>query len=352
MNRPLNLLKNLIKIPSVSRNESGTADFIMQFLSDEGIDAKRIKNNVWALSEHYNPSKPTILLNSHHDTVKPSSAYTFDPYTPIFKDNKLFGLGSNDAGASVVSLCEVFLQLHKCELPFNLLLAISAEEEVSGENGIRTLLPELSHKRINIDMAIVGEPTGMQAAIGERGLVVMDCTAYGVAGHAARNEGINALYKAIDDINRLREMKFEKVSSILGDIKVTTTMIEAGTQHNVLPPICKFVVDVRTTDAYTNEETVELIQNAIESEAIPRSTRIRASAISLSHPLTQAAIENGCRPFVSPTTSDMALMNGFPTIKIGPGESSRSHSANEFIFVDEIVSAIDKYKSIITSIKI
>lgn len=352
MERPLSLLKNLIKTPSLSRCEDRTADYLLQFLREERIDAKRINNNIWAIAEDYNPDKSTLMLNSHHDTVKPSSAYTFDPFNPIIKDGKLFGLGSNDAGASVVSLCEVFIQLNKCNLPFNLLLAISAEEEVSGEKGMRALLPELRRLGIKIDMAIIGEPTSMQAAIGERGLVVLDCTAYGMSGHAARNEGINALYKAIDDINRLRTIKFDKVSDILGDIKVTTTMIEAGTQHNVLPSICKFVVDIRTTDAYSNEETVELIKNYIESEAVPRSTRIRASAISISHPLAVASIENGCKPFVSPTTSDMALMNDFPTIKIGPGESARSHTANEFIYVDEIALAIEKYKSIITSIKI
>ncbi len=251
----------------------------------------------------------------------------------------------------MVSLISVFLTLRETALPFNLLLAITAEEEVSGEKGTRALLPHLDAQGIRIDAGIVGEPTGMQPAVAERGLVVLDCTARGVAGHAARNEGVNALYIALDDINRLRSLRFERESATLGPVKISVTQIEGGRQHNVVPDTCKFVVDVRTTDAYSNEETVRLIADAIDSEATPRSTRIRASVIDTAHPLVAASVALGGEPFVSPTTSDMALMHSFPTLKIGPGQSARSHTADEFVEVAEIASAIDTYTKIITSLK-
>lgn len=344
------LLKRLIAMPSVSRSEDGTADIIYSYLADNGADPKRIHNNVWALSDGYDAARPTLLLNSHHDTVKPSPSYTFDPFSPQERDSRIYGLGSNDAGASVVSLISVFLKLRKADLPFNLLLAITAEEEVSGEKGTRALLPHLAGRGINIEVGIVGEPTGMQPAVAERGLVVLDCTAHGVAGHAARNEGVNALYIAVDDIDRLRSLRFPHESATLGPVKISVTQIEAGRQHNVVPDTCKFVVDVRTTDAYSNEETVELIADAINSDAVPRSTRIRASVIDTSHPLVAASIALGGVPFVSPTTSDMALMP-FPTLKIGPGQSARSHTADEYVETGEIKSAIDTYTRIITSLK-
>lgn len=344
------LLKRLIAMPSVSRSEDGTADIIYSYLADNGADPKRIHNNVWALSDGYDAARPTLLLNSHHDTVKPSPSYTFDPFSPQERDSRIYGLGSNDAGASVVSLISVFLKLRKADLPFNLLLAITAEEEVSGEKGTRALLPHLAGRGINIEVGIVGEPTGMQPAVAERGLVVLDCTAHGVAGHAARNEGVNALYIAVDDIDRLRSLRFPRESATLGPVKISVTQIEAGRQHNVVPDTCKFVVDVRTTDAYSNEETVELIADAINSDAVPRSTRIRASVIDTSHPLVAASIALGGVPFVSPTTSDMALMP-FPTLKIGPGQSARSHTADEYVETGEIKSAIDTYTRIITSLK-
>lgn len=345
------LLRHLITVPSVSRSEDGTADIIYGYLADKGAAPRRIHNNVWALSDGYDPSRPTLLLNSHHDTVKPSPSYTFDPFTPLTRDGRIYGLGSNDAGASVVSLISVFLTLRKAQLPFNMLLAITAEEEVSGEKGTRALLPHLEEQGIHIDAGIVGEPTNMQPAIAERGLVVLDCTAHGVAGHAARNEGINALYIAMDDIYRLRSLRFPRESTTLGPIKISVTQIEAGRQHNVVPDTCRFVVDVRTTDAYSNEETVELIANAINSDAAARSTRIRASVIDRSHPLVAASITLGGVPFVSPTTSDMALMHAFPTLKIGPGQSARSHTADEYVEIAEIESAIDSYTRIITSLK-
>lgn len=336
------LLKQLIAIPSPSRDEAQTADVLYDFLAGKGLAPQRLYNNVWVRSEGFDPAKPTLLLNSHHDTVRPAASYTRDPYTPSVEDDKLYGLGSNDAGASVVSLTETFLHYYNKPLPFNLILAISAEEECSGERGMRALLPELGQ----IDMAVVGEPTRLQAAVGERGLVVLDGTATGKSGHAARNEGINALYIALDDIARLRKFRFERESQLLGAIGIAVTQIEAGTQHNVVPDTCHFVVDIRTTDAYTNEQTVELLQRAVKSQLTPRSTRIRASALAPGDPLVRAAEAAGLKTFVSPTTSDMALMP-FPSIKIGPGDSARSHTADEYILIAEIEEGIVGYTQFI-----
>ena len=341
------LLKQLIATPSLSRQEDATASILMQWLEDRGVDPRRFHNNVWAVCADYDASRPTLLLNSHHDTVRPAAGYTRNPFEPTIEGDCLYGLGSNDAGASLVSLASVFCKLYRAPLPFNLILALTAEEEVTGENGMRAMLPELERCGIAIDMGIVGEPTSMQPAVAERGLVVLDCTARGKSGHAARGEGINALYKAIDDINILRSLKFDRQSPVLGPISVTTTVILAGKQHNVVPDECTFTVDVRTTDAYTNEETVEIIRAAIGSEATPRSTRLRASVIDTSHPLVQACTSLGLKPFVSPTMSDMAVMNTFPTLKIGPGESSRSHTADEFIKITEIDRGITTYLEII-----
>lgn len=348
--KAISLLEELISAPSLSRQEGTTADILSGWLDRNGIAHERCCNNVWTLSDNYDPAKPTLMLNSHHDTVRPSPAYTFDPFTPQRRDGRICGLGSNDAGASLVSLATVFCALRGEDLPFNLLLAMTAEEEVSGENGMRAFLPEMERRGIRIDMALVGEPTSMQPAVAERGLVVLDCTAHGVAGHAARNEGVNAIYKAIRDIDILRELRFEKVSPTLGDIKVSVTQIQAGRQHNVVPDSCTFVVDVRTTDAYTNEETVEIIRSVIESEARPRSTRIRASVIDESHPLVRAAVALGKTPFVSPTTSDMALMVSFPSLKMGPGESSRSHTADEFVLESEIADGIATYLRLLSNL--
>lgn len=332
------LLRRMIATPSPSREESLTGDLIHTFLAERGVAADRLYNNIWARSEGFDPSRPTLLLNSHHDTVRPSASYTRDPYAPTVEGDRLYGLGSNDAGASVVSLLTVFLALRSRPLPFNLVLAITAEEECMGEHGIRALLPHLGR----IDMAVVGEPTGMQAASGERGLVVLDCTARGRSGHAARGEGVNALYIAADDILRLRSLRFERESPLLGPIGLSVTQIEAGTQHNVVPDTCRFVVDLRTTDAYTNEETVSLVRSAIRSEAVARSTRIRAVALDDGHPLMRAARAAGRTSFVSPTTSDRTLMP-FPALKMGPGESSRSHTADEFVLLSEIDDGIAVY---------
>ena len=346
----IQLLRQMIATPSLSRNEEATADLIFDFLNDNGVAPKRIHNNVYALNRRYDPAKPTVMLNSHHDTVKAAASYTRDPHDSVINNGKLYGLGSNDAGASVVSLTQVFLDLYYENLPYNLLLAITAEEEVGGENGMRAFLPHISSEGVKIDCAIVGEPTGMQPAVAERGLVVLDCVTKGVTGHAARGEGVNAIYKAMDDINTLRNYKFPKVSSVLGDISINITQINAGWQHNAIPDECKWVVDIRTTDAYTNEETVEHIRALVKSELTPRSTRVRASVISDNHPLVQAAKSLGLTPFVSPTTSDMSLMYDFPSLKIGPGESSRSHSADEYVILSEIEEAIPTYHKILSAL--
>lgn len=340
---PIALLKQMIEIPSVSRSETAVADMLFNALAQENFSPFRIHNNIYAVSENYSPERPTLLLNSHLDTVKPSPAYTRDPYRATVEGDRLYGLGSNDAGASAVSLIAVFAKFRKASLPFNLILAISAEEEVTGEKGIRALLPHLKEQGYTIDMALVGEPTGMQPAVAERGLVVLDCVSRGVTGHAARNTGVNALYKAVDDISRLRSMKFPRESETLGPIGVQVTMIEAGRQHNVVPDECRWVVDVRTTDAYSNEETIELIREAVDADVKERSTRIRASVISVDHPMVKAAVMMGRAPFVSPTTSDMSQMSAFPSLKMGPGLSERSHTADEFVQITEILSAVEDY---------
>lgn len=343
------LLKRLIATPSVSRQESGTADILMEYLLDAGIKPHRHINNVWAVSKHFDPDKPTLLLNSHHDTVKPTSAWTLDPFTPTEKEGRIYGLGSNDAGGAVVALIATFLHYHDKPLHINLMLAITAEEEVSGKDGMSAMVDEWKRKEILPTMGIVGEPTQMQAAIGERGLVVLDCVAHARGGHTAREEGENALYKAVDDINRLRNLTLP-TSSLLGNIKVTATQIEAGVQHNVLPQECRYVLDVRTTDALTNEETVHEIRRCISSQCTPRSTRLRASAIAESHPLVQAAAMSGASAFVSQTMSDMALLPMVDTMKIGPGKSQRSHTPDEYICIEEIEEGIKQYKQIIENL--
>lgn len=342
---PVEFLKELIAVQSFSREEDGTADLIYSVFEREEFKPRRYKNNVWAVADGYDSSRPTLLLNSHHDTVKPSPNYTRNPFEPIVDNGRLYGLGSNDAGASAVTLTALFAEMRNVALPFNLILALTAEEEVTGENGMRAFLPHLKEQGIEITMALVGEPTGMQPAVAERGLVVLDCVSRGIAGHAARKDGVNAIYKAIEDIQRLRTFTFERRSEILGPISVQTTMIQSGSQHNVVPDECRWVVDVRTTDVYTNEETVRILQSAISSEATPRSTRVRASVVASDHPLVKAALEMRKTPFVSPTTSDMSQMHAFPSLKMGPGESSRSHTADEFIELSEIENAITDYKN-------
>lgn len=350
-NDAIALLQKLVATPSLSGNESGTADILAAELAQRGVDVRRHHNNIWALSKGYDNTKPTLMLNSHQDTVKPSQNYTRDPFDSSIEDGKLYGLGSNDAGASLVSLVATFCNNYDTTaLPYNLLLALTAEEENMGERGMRAFLPHLDMEGIVVDMVLVGEPTSMQPAIGERGLVVLDCTSHGKSGHAARNEGENALYKAMADIEKLRNFHFEKVSELLGDIKITVTQITAGTQHNIVPDECRFIVDIRTTDAYSNEEVVELIQAVVECDAKPRSTRVRASAISLSHPLVEAAVEVGRKPFISPTTSDRAIMQGLPALKMGVGESSRSHTADEYVLTSEIEEGIAIYQKVLNEL--
>lgn len=348
----ISLLRRLIASPSPSREEAATAGILYDWLSGQGVNPQRYENNVWALSQDYDTAKPTLMLNSHHDTVRPSASYTRDPYDAAIEGDKLYGLGSNDAGASAVSLATAFVNLCGESLPFNLLLALTAAEEVMAPEGMRAFLPEMERRGIRIDMALVGEPTGMEPAVAERGLLVLDGVARGVAGHAARNEGVNAIYKAIESIERLRSFAPAKVSAVLGPIKVSVTQIEAGRQHNVVPDICKFVVDVRTTDAYSNEETARMLAETAGCELVPRSTRVHASVIAESHPLVVAAMQLGRTPFVSPTTSDMALMHGLPSLKMGPGRSERSHSADEFVLLSEIREAIPEYISLIKSISL
>ena len=343
------LLSRLIATPSHTRDEGATADLLERYFEERGFSYERVENNLMLCAGALT-DRPTLLLNSHHDTVRPATTYTRDPYAPTIENGRLYGLGSNDAGASLVALIELFQHFASRELPFNLVLLISAEEECGGQRGIRAALPHLL-PRINpaTTMALVGEPTSMQAAVAERGLVVLDCEATGKSGHAARGEGINALYIALEDIQTLRNFRFERESKTLGPIRLTATMMQCGTQHNVVPDSCHFVVDVRTTDAYTNEETVALLQNALQSTATPRSTRVRASVIAEEHPLVQAAVKAGATPFVSPTSSDRTLMP-FPALKIGPGDSARSHTADEYILVEEIEQGIETYVKIIENL--
>ncbi len=348
----IELLVRLIATPSLSGEESGTADILAAELTARGVAVRRHHNNIYALSQGFDATKPTLMLNSHQDTVKPSPAYTRNPFEPTIEDGRIYGLGSNDAGASLVSLVATFCNNYDTSaLPYNLLLALTAEEENMGERGMRSFLPHLQEESIKVDMVLVGEPTSMQAATAERGLVVLDCTAHGKSGHAARNEGENALYKAMCDIERLRNFRFERTSEQLGDIKISVTQISAGTQHNIVPDECRFVADVRTTDAYTNEEVVELLQSALECDVVPRSTRVRASAISLAHPLVKAAQAIGRTTFVSPTTSDRAIMQELPALKMGVGESSRSHTADEYVLISEIEEGIALYDKLLDKLK-
>jgi acetylornithine deacetylase len=334
----IDLLKGMIKIPSFSREESEIADFLQNEWRKAGYNVNRKGNNLWLCSET-DKNKPTLLLNSHIDTVKPVKSWEREPFVPDdTEDDKLYGLGSNDAGASVVSLYEVFKILNNREQAYNLIFLASAEEEVSGKAGIENVLQELPE----INFAIVGEPTGMQPAVAEKGLMVLDCTATGKAGHAARDEGINAIYKAIRDIEWFETFEFPDKSDFLGSVKMTVTQIQAGTQHNVVPDKCTFVVDVRSNELYGNEELLKLIKEHVRCDVTARSTRLNSSRTDVSHPFVKRAVMMGKKPFGSPTLSDQSLMP-FPSIKIGPGDSARSHSADEYIRPSEIREAIDTY---------
>lgn len=338
------LLKRLIAVPSISRNEKAAADLMEQYMRDCGLRPCREVNNLWLIAPNYDERKQTILLNAHIDTVKPVSTWTRDPYSPDIEDDVLYGLGSNDCGGGLVSLLQVYRILRDKERPYNLVYLASAEEEVSGANGCSRVLPLLP----KIDVAIVGEPTGMQPAIAEKGLMVIDGCAHGKSGHAARDEGINAIYEALDDLVWLRSYRFKRVSELLGSTKMTVTVVNAGTQHNVVPDKCEFVVDVRTNELYSNEEVFNHIKANVKSEVKARSFRLSSSSIPKNHPLVRRCIELGMTPFGSPTLSDQALMR-FPSFKLGPGESSRSHSADEYIRLSEIGYAIDTYLKILST---
>ncbi|RPH28895.1 MAG: M20/M25/M40 family metallo-hydrolase [Bacteroidales bacterium] len=341
----IELLKKLISTPSFSKEEDGTADIIYNYLVSKGLNPNRHLNNIWIEHNGNKPNRPTVLLNSHHDTVKPSAGWVYDPFTPTIVDGKLIGLGSNDAGASLVSLLAVFLKLNQRELPYNLIFSATAEEENSGENGIESILDKIG----KIDLAIVGEPTKMELAVGERGLMVLDCKVLGKSGHAARNEGVNAIYKALPVIEWFKNFHFPMVSDVLGEVKMTVTQINAGYQHNVVPDVCDFVVDVRTNDLYSNAKALSIILEKAKCEITPRSLRLNSSKIEPNHPIAISAKKLGLPTYGSPTTSDQAVIP-YPSVKIGPGDSARSHTANEFIYLEEIKSGIEIYSKLLENL--
>lgn len=338
-------LIELIETPSLSREEENTALVIEKYLNLKNIQFQRKGNNIWAKNLYFDESLPTILLNSHHDTVKPNSAYTLDPFEAVQKDGKIFGLGSNDAGASLVSLWAVFTHFYAEKLKYNLIYSATAEEEISGANGVKSILEDLG----KIDFAIVGEPTKMDLAVAEKGLVVLNCVAKGTASHAAHINDDNSIYKAMRDIQKVQHFEFDKVSEVLGKVKATVTIVNAGSQHNVVPDQTHFTMDVRTNEHYSNAEIVEIFQKELESEIQPRSLALNSSRIDLGHPFVLAAQQENCRLYGSPTISDQALMP-FDSVKIGPGDSTRSHTADEFIYENELGDGINKYIKILSHI--
>ena len=336
----VSLLQDLIRIPSFSREEGATAQCLERYLQQTELSIHTKHNNVWVRSHDLRPEWPTVLLNSHHDTVKPAASWTLDPFAPTVRRGKLFGLGSNDAGGALVSLLHTFLYLNeRPDRGYNLLFAATAEEEISGTHGIAAILDELGP----IDLGIVGEPTQMNLAVAEKGLMVLDCEARGLSGHAARKEGVNAIYEAMQDINWIKNFRFPDKSDLLGEVNLAVTQVQAGTQHNVVPDRCTFVVDVRTNERYTNRQVLEIVDHNTVSEVTPRSLRLNSSSIPLNHPVVQRGVELGLTPYGSPTLSDQALMTGFPTLKMGPGESARSHTADEYIKLEEIKQGVATY---------
>ncbi len=347
------LLQELIATQSFSREEDKTADIIAQYLKQEGKEVHQLKNNVWVRSQDFREDWPTLLLNSHHDTVKPGDSWTRNPFDAsidtVDGEETLYGLGSNDAGGCLVTLLHAFLHMDEVtDRGFNLIFAASAEEEISGENGISALLPELG----KIDVGIVGEPTRMKMAIAEKGLLVIDCTATGVTGHAARHEGVNAIYEALQDIRWIKNFRFTDKSDLLGETTATVTQINAGIQHNIVPDKCTFVIDVRTNELYTNEQVLEIFELNLLSNIKPRSLRLQSSSLTKDHPLVQRGIELGWEYYGSPTLSDQALCREFPTLKLGPGSSGRSHTADEYIRVSEIEEGIEKYIQLLSELRL
>lgn len=345
----VDLLKQMITIPSHSRQETAVADMLQHTIEHHyQYPTHRLYNNIWTIDPHYDPRRPTLLLNAHIDTVKPVSTWSRPPYQPTIEGDTLYGLGSNDDGASVVTLLQAYHILTQSHpLPYNLIYLASAEEEVSGSQGIESVIPQLP----KIDVALVGEPTSMQPAQAEKGLMVIDATAHGTSGHAARDTGDNAIYHALDDINWLRHHTLPLVSPLLGPVKTTTTIINAGTQHNVVPDRCTFTIDVRSNECYTNQEILHHLQQGCHSTLKPRSLRLSSSHISPDHPLLQRAIALGRTPFGSPTLSDQALMP-WPSMKMGPGESTRSHTADEYIRISEIDEAITLYVEMLQNLEL
>ena len=341
------LLQRLISIPSLSRDETAVADFLEAWLAGEGLAPHRCGNNLWCC----HGEGPAVLLDAHIDTVKPVAGWTRDPFTPSLEGDRLYGLGSNDDGASVVALIEAYKRLIAKPQPYTLVLSLSAEEESSGRNGLEISLAEIEATCGPIACGVFGEPTSLEMVVAEKGLMVLDCSVKGVAGHAARNTGVNAIYKALPAIEWFREKQFEKVSDQLGPVKMTVTQIAAGTQHNVIPDNCTFVVDVRSNGLYSNEELLELIQAEAPCEVVARSTRLHGSAISTEHPLVKRGLALGLPAVGSPTLSNQALVR-FPSVKIGPGDSPRSHTADEYVVVDDIAKAVDIYVNLVDNLSI
>lgn len=346
----IDLLQVLISTPSVSRDESVAADKLQTFIERSApfrVNMHRHINNVWCICPDFTPVRPTLLLDAHIDTVKPVAGWSSQPFTPIINGDKITGLGSNDDGGSLVALLQTFYLLCQKKQEYNIVFLASAEEEVSGKGGIEAVLPMLPP----LSCAIIGEPTEMQPAIAEKGLMVLDCTATGIAGHAARDNGKNAIYEALKDIEWFRSYRFPKSSALLGDVKMSVTQINAGTQHNVIPDACSFVVDIRSNECYSNKELLEHIRKYVSSEVAPRSLRLNSSSIAMNHRIVSRAVELGLKPFGSPTLSNQALLD-IPTVKMGPGDSKRSHTANEFILISEIESAISTYATLLDGLKL
>jgi acetylornithine deacetylase len=348
MEKYINLLRSLIATPSLSCDEQDAAQVIRQFFADSKINFQSKMNNTWARNQFWKDGLPVILLNSHIDTVKPASAYTRDPFSPDVEKGILYGLGSNDAGGSLVTLLAVFMHFNPMQnLSFNLIYAATAEEEISGVNGMASVLDEIG----TVNLAVIGEPTNMQMAIAEKGLMVLDCTAHGKSGHAAREEGENAIYKAMADIEKIRNYCFDKTSEILGAVKMSVTVINAGFQHNVVPDSCTFVVDVRTNEHYSNQQAYQLIKELVQSDVEPRSFRLNSSGISLYHPIVKRGISLGLNYYGSPTTSDQAILP-YTSIKIGPGDSARSHTADEYILISELEEGFRIYVDLLNSLEL